>query len=340
VTLEDVNRLKAEAEAAQAEADTARAEAVANPTDSVRGGAAVDAAVKASETWKAWSQAERTVPAVSAGDWRAVLIGMYLIAMLLVGVYVLTTLAMAVPPEKATGELFTRCCGLNGKDCLAPSPTATPEANTNTATNSTGSTRNSTTANSNQSNSNAKTNSSAIANVADQANNSTPQTTPTLANSVANKTPTATPPVRNADAPEILIPAIVCVNWFGRITADGYLFLTVLFAGLVGAATRLVFSFVRHHGKGDFSLSWAWFYIFTPFSGATVSLFLYFVIRGGFYGSPIGKSLALNVFAFIALGTLSGLFAENAMEKLRQVAAVLLAPVSEKVENPQKPAEK
>ncbi len=102
---------------------------------------------------------------------------------------------------------------------------------------------------------------------------------------------------------------------------------------MVGAVTRGIFSFVRHHGVKDFSFSWTWFYLFLPFSGAVVSLFLYFIIRGGFYGSPVGKGLVLNFFAFVALSTLSGLFAENAMEKLRQVAEVLLSKVPPKVEN-------
>lgn len=328
MTLDDVNRLKSVAEAAQAKADAARADAVTNPTDPVKAGVADETAVKACEAWKAWSRAEQTVPAVSAGDWRAILIGLYLVAMLLAGVYVLTALAMALPPEKATGELLTKCCGPEGKDCLMPrpssTPTQTPETNPNTAANSNLSTRGSTTANSNQSYADAN------------ANNATPQKTATPTNATTTKAPVSPRKPADGDAPEILIPAIVCVDWFGRTSADGYLFITVLFAGLVGAATRLVFSFVRHHGKGDFSLSWTWFYVLTPFSGAAISLLLYFVIRGGFYGSPVGKSLALNVFAFIALGAIAGLFAENAMQKLREVAGVLLANVPEKNNDHQK----
>ncbi len=64
-----------------------------------------------------------------------------------------------------------------------------------------------------------------------------------------------------------------------------------------------------------------------------MSLVIYFVIRGGFYGSSFGKGVVLNLFSFTALGTLTGLFTDNAMEKLKQVAKMLLADVPPKVEN-------
>lgn len=340
MNLEDVQKLKEAAESAQARSDAAKAaaakaqaDAEANPTDPAKAAAssvaratADAAAAAASETWSSWSKAERSVPAVAPNDWRVILLGLYLIVLLLGGVYFLAMLAMAVPPEKATKAMLSKCCP-EGVDCPTPSPTpsSTPGANSNATVNS----------NTTSGDASAATNSNTNLNATTPTG--TPQPTKTATPASQSNTNTNVPSANNKEVQEVLIPAIVCIEYVGRTSADGYLFLTVLFAGLVGAATRLVFSFVRHQGIRDFSLSWAWFYLFTPFSGATISLFLYYVIRGGFYGSAVGKPLALNIFAFFALGTLSGLFAENAMQKLREVAEVLLAKVPEKSKNPKNP---
>lgn len=331
MTREEVLKLKAEAEAAQQAADAAATDATANPTDATKAAAAVAADLNATKTWKAWKTAERDLPPISPTDWRVILLGVYLALTLLVSVYLLAIMAMAEPPEKATSDLLVKCCGVNGKDCPTPTPTPAPtSANTNTngANNSNATPGNTAVANTNQ------TNSNAASNTANQtANGNSNSNASSTANVNKTSAANANRETFKQDIPEVTIPPVVCVEWFGRLPADGFLFLIVLFAGMVGAVTRGIFSFVRHHGVKDFSFSWTWFYLFLPFSGAVVSLFLYFIIRGGFYGSPIGKGLVLNFFAFVALGTLSGLFAENAMEKLRQVAEVLLAKVPPKVEN-------
>ena len=76
-------------------------------------------------------------------------------------------------------------------------------------------------------------------------------------------------------------------------------------------------------------------YILLPFIGGGLSLVIYLVVRGGFYGSTFGKGVVINLFSFAALGTLTGLFTDNALEKLKQVAESLLSDVPPKVENSQ-----
>lgn len=346
MTREEILRLQQEANDAQQRADQAKADADANPADATKALAAITAAAEAGAAFKAWKTAEQNLPTVSPKDWRVILLGIYLALTLLVSVYLLGVLTMAQPPEKTIGTLRMKCCGDKDQWCSSlpsssPSPTASP-SETNTAT-----------ANSNSSNSdtasgdtNRTENSNAAANAANQnvnantnsnrsANRNSAGANSNSANA-ANKTNSSNTN-SNSFTQEIIeptIPSEVCAAYFERIPADGFLFLIVLFAGMVGAVTRGIFSFVRHHGEKDFSFSWTWFYVFLPFSGPVISLFLYYIIRGGFYGSPVGKGLVLNIFAFVAIGTLSGLFAENAMEKLRQVAEVLLARVPAKVENP------
>lgn len=124
----------------------------------------------------------------------------------------------------------------------------------------------------------------------------------------------------------------------GCVTADGYLFLIVLFSGLLGAVIRAISSLYWHLGQRDFKLNWAWYYILQPFFGGALGLVFYLVLRGGFGGGTVGKG---NVFAFAAVGALAGLFSDNAMAKLKKIAESLLEkpiPATEKRE-PTKPQE-
>ncbi len=148
-----------------------------------------------------------------------------------------------------------------------------------------------------------------------------------------NKPAAASPTPKQNFYEERDIPKEVSTNIFGNLTADSFVFLVVLFAGMMGALIRGVHSFFKHLGLGDFSFKWTWFYLLLPFSGAALSVIIYLVIRGGFYTSSYGEGLELNVFSFAAFAALTGLFSDNAIEKLRQVAKVILADVPPKVEN-------
>jgi hypothetical protein len=227
-------------------------------------------------------------PPVSPGSKGVVGLGIYLILVLLLSVYLLSLMIGGEDPSKTIGSMRTECCGANDEGCPptptpSPIPAAAPAAsgNTNPNLNSALAVTNQNTNPINTSTANGNNNSNQAGKPAANVNGNTP---------VKINSNTLT-----QDIPEIQIPPYMCVARFGRISADGYLFFVVLFAGMLGATVRGIFSFVRHLGIKDFSFSWTWFYILLPFSGAPVSLFLYFVIRGGFYGSPIGKALVLNL---------------------------------------------
>jgi hypothetical protein len=270
-------------------------------------------------------------PPISPVSKGVVGLGVYLILVLLLSVYLLSLMIRGEDPSKTIGEMRKECCGPNNEGCPTPTPapspvpTAAPAAGVNTNSNSNltaaGTNQNTNTVDTNTPNGNRNSNKPGNAEASTNGNTPVKPNSNTLAQ----------------DIPEVQIPPYMCVAHFGRMSADGYLFFVVLFAGMLGATVRGIFSFTRHLGIKDFSFSWTWFYILLPFSGAPVSLFLYFVIRGGFYGSPIGKGLVLNLAAFVALGALAGLFSENAMEKLRQVAEVLLTKVPDKTSNPPPP---
>jgi hypothetical protein len=76
---------------------------------------------------------------------------------------------------------------------------------------------------------------------------------------------------------------------------------------------------------GNRKLRWRWLamYILLPFCGGALGLIFYFVIRGGFF-SPQGQAGAANPFGFAAISALIGLFSQQAVLKLKEVAETLL----------------
>jgi uncharacterized membrane protein YeaQ/YmgE (transglycosylase-associated protein family) len=113
----------------------------------------------------------------------------------------------------------------------------------------------------------------------------------------------------------------------GCITADGYLFLIVLFGGMIGAIVRALIYLCWRVGTEKFSLTWSWYYLFQPFIGAAMAIVVYVVIRGGFNGGAIGKG---NIYSFAAVAFLTALFSDNAMAKLKLIAESLLVKVDSK----------
>jgi hypothetical protein len=68
-------------------------------------------------------------------------------------------------------------------------------------------------------------------------------------------------------------------------------------------------------------------YVLLPFVGSTLGLVFYFVIRGGFF-SPEATIEQTSPFGFAGLGALVGMFSEQAVLKLKEVAEILLAKPS------------
>jgi len=63
--------------------------------------------------------------------------------------------------------------------------------------------------------------------------------------------------------------------------------------------------------------------------GSALAVIFYFVLRGALLQAPPDSNaeLPINPFGFAAMAGLAGLFSEQAVEKLRQVFATLLASV-------------
>lgn len=274
-------------------------------------------------------------------DWRVVLIALYLFSLLLVSVNWLSGLMMAnTSGLDDKGNKIVGCNANLGSGCT-PSPTPTPSGNgnnnigTNTtpppiSTPNTNAPAPSNTTNTNRA-ANANTNIRPVAN-----SNSNSQGAPPIdpkspvnaGNTNANSGKTVSRPSDIADYVVIENPGIfgswlsvcaVCEN--GCISGDGFLFLLVLVAGMIGAIIRSSAYLVYFVSKGEFAINYAWYYLFQPFFGAGLALIFYVVLRGGFGSSTIGKN---NLYAFAAVAFLSGLFTENVMAKLKLIAESIL----------------
>lgn len=98
--------------------------------------------------------------------------------------------------------------------------------------------------------------------------------------------------------------------------------LIVIIGGALGALIHITRSFVWHIGKKDFDLDWLPFYFLHPFSGATLALASYLIMRGGFMSAPSNVD-PTSLYSFTALALLVGSFSENAWTKLKQVAETI-----------------
>jgi hypothetical protein len=300
-----------------------------------------------------------SIPQPSPFDWRVILLALYLLLLLLLSINWLAGLMLSDTSGKDDSGKEIVTCKLNtntntntaapansnaanGSANSANSNAANSAANTNAASN-TNTTNTAAAANTNSSNANANAN--RAANNA-SANKNAAAEGGTAANT-ANKNGGNSGSSANDNGANkgSELPRFVTVSergMFGSnfsissisgncLTGDGYIFFVVLFAGMMGALIRALVGLYWHMGRKDFSFNWIWYYIIQPFFGASLGLVFYMVIRGGFSGGSIGKG---NVFAFAAVGALTGLFSDNAMAKLKQVAEALLVEAPAKTNKP------
>jgi hypothetical protein len=112
--------------------------------------------------------------------------------------------------------------------------------------------------------------------------------------------------------------------WTFPISDEIRLLLIVALAGALGGLVHTLRSFYWYVGNRELVLSWLMKYILLPFVGATLGLVFYFVIRGGFF-SPEAAVEQTSPFGFAALAGLVGMFSEQAVLKLKELAETLLA---------------
>ena len=112
------------------------------------------------------------------------------------------------------------------------------------------------------------------------------------------------------------------VNLFGvtwKMSDEERLLILVMTAGALGSLVHALRSAYWYVGNRNLVRSWIPKYLLLPFCGAILAILFYFVVRGGFF-SPRANSMDTSQYGFCALACLVGLFSEQAVLKLKQIA--------------------
>ena len=112
------------------------------------------------------------------------------------------------------------------------------------------------------------------------------------------------------------------VNLFGvtwKMSDEERLLILVMTAGALGSLVHALRSAYWYVGNRNLVSSWIPKYLLLPFCGSILAILFYFVVRGGFF-SPRANSMHTSQYGFCALACMVGLFSEQAVLKLKQIA--------------------
>ena len=107
-------------------------------------------------------------------------------------------------------------------------------------------------------------------------------------------------------------------GWTWHLTGDQQLIVLVVLAGAVGALLKSLVVMGQYMGKGQLKWGWALSYAAHPVAGSVLAFVLYVLTRAGFVNFDNTKDV--NVYGYLAVALLTGLFASQAMGKLKAVA--------------------
>jgi hypothetical protein len=107
--------------------------------------------------------------------------------------------------------------------------------------------------------------------------------------------------------------------WTIHLSRESLFFVVVALAGMLGGSIHSIRSLTWYIGNRDLYYSWAPFILILPIVGALGGTVFYLVLRAGLF-SPSTSADQASPFGFAAVAALVGLFSEQALEKLRQVA--------------------
>ena len=100
------------------------------------------------------------------------------------------------------------------------------------------------------------------------------------------------------------------------------LFLLVIFAGALGGALHGLRSLCWYAGLRSLLKSWTLMYVLLPFTGATMAVIFFMIIRAGLLPLQTTKNVSAGI---IAVAILVGLFSQQAAVKLKDIADAFLA---------------
>jgi len=136
------------------------------------------------------------------------------------------------------------------------------------------------------------------------------------------------PPPAPASGSAPTSSAVAFLFWTLSVSDEVRLIIIVAMAGALGSLVHALRSLYWYIGNRELVFSWLAMYVLLPFVGATLALVFYFVIRGGFFSTEATIEQT-SPFGFAGLGALVGMFTEQAVLKLKEVAETLLAKPQE-----------
>ena len=117
------------------------------------------------------------------------------------------------------------------------------------------------------------------------------------------------------------------IAYFGvkmSFTVTNATFMLAIFSGALGGSAYALKSFCWYVGNRTLHWSWVPRYLVSPFQGAVMGFVFHIIINSGLQGGQSNQS-APNSMITMAIGMLVGLFSEQALEKLHQVATAFFA---------------
>jgi hypothetical protein len=157
----------------------------------------------------------------------------------------------------------------------------------------------------------------------------------------ASKSATGAPPTPPADnkpssaatappwpkvyrSPEGSYPTRVKFFWIPMEPPESVRFLIiVMVVGALGSLIHVFRSFYWYIGNRTLKSSWLLMYILLPFNGAGLAVLFYLIVRGGISGqAPINPG---SLDGYAAIAALVGMFTQEAMAKLKQIAGAVFA---------------
>ncbi|MEI6171877.1 MAG: hypothetical protein WCQ45_05320 [bacterium] len=127
----------------------------------------------------------------------------------------------------------------------------------------------------------------------------------------------------DAGAPGAEAPGPTFLIWPFTRGSEQATLLLVFFAGVLGALVHALRSFYWYVGHRKLIVSWVAMYFLLPLVGGALGFLFYLVFRGGLLqGTATGD---VNSIGFAAVSGLVGMFSEQAIRKLKDVAETLFA---------------
>ena len=115
---------------------------------------------------------------------------------------------------------------------------------------------------------------------------------------------------------------------------EGQVLRMVILMGALGGAIHWMSSLVNYIGNGNFFRRWIPYYLLAPFQGAALAMLVYLLLRVGVLAPPVSGTQnvgqILNLLGLYAFAGLTGLFAKQAIEMLRDVFAVIFKKIEGK----------